>query len=169
PYVLIQRGRGRAASPPSGRRAIDTNFVTIPRDTPPAHFKADQLTADALLLLTQQRFPSDEFALVELHDPAQVRLERRNGRVNLVAVQGHFGFQAQRVPRAQTARLDSELPAGFEDFVPDPGGLARGDVNLNSVFARIAGARDPRRGSGDFSIRKPIIANFVQLDSSQLP
>src|SRR5436189_2448438 len=64
PDVLIQRGRGRSASHPSGRRAIDTNFVTIPRDTPPAHFKSDQFTADALLLLMLQRLPYDVLALV---------------------------------------------------------------------------------------------------------
>ncbi len=37
-----------------------------------------------------------------------------------------------------------ELAPGFQNFVPQPLGFLGRDVNLPAVFARVAGARDPR-------------------------
>ena len=43
---------------------------------------------------------------------AKPGLERRDGRMDLVAIERHARFQAQCVARAQAARFDTEFLAG---------------------------------------------------------
>ena len=107
--------------------------------------KPTSLRVTPALLLLEQRVAADEIALVELDDPAEVGFERRNRGVDLVAVERHFGFQAQRVARAQAAGLDAEFRAGVHHLVPDALGLAGRDVDLEAVLAGVAGVRDARR------------------------
>ena len=121
------------------------HFVAVAADAAAAHFESDQLARDALLLLLRKRVAADEIAFVELDDPAEVGFERRDGGVDLVPVERHLGFQAQRVARAQAAGLDAEFRAGLENLVPEARRLRGRDVDFESVFAGVAGARDARR------------------------
>ena len=61
-----------------------------------------------------------------------------------MAVERHGGLQPQGVARAEAAGQDAELRAGGEHFAPDAGagGLVGGDVDLEAVFAGVAGAGD---------------------------
>ena len=106
-----------------------------------------------------QRVAAHEIALVELHDPAEVGFQRRDGGVDFVAVKRHFGFQTQRVARAQSARLDAEFLAGLQDFVPQALGFGGRHVDFVAVLAGIAGVRDARRRARDFAVGEPVIVD----------
>src|SRR5579859_4718970 len=121
PDILVQSRRGRSAGHPSGGRAVDEDFITIAGDAAPAHLKPHELAAYAAFLLPKQGCAADEISFIELDDADQVRLERRDGGVNLMAVERHFGFQPQRVAGAETAGFYAELLARLEDFVPNSG------------------------------------------------
>ena len=120
------------------------------------------------VFLPGQRFAPDEIALVHLDDPAQVRFPRRDGRVNLVIVESHGGLQAQRVARAQTARLDSELGARREDLLPDTRSVGGRKINLKAVLAGVAGPGDPRRRAAHHAIDKMVVANGRERNRRQL-
>ena len=62
-----------------------------------------------------------------------------------MAVERHLGFQAQCVARAKTAGANTELLAGIEHSAPHALGLLGRDVDLEAVFAGVAGASDARR------------------------
>ncbi len=83
-------------------------------------------------------------AFVELGVAAEIGFEDVDGVGDLVAVEGHGGFEAEGVARAEAAGQDAEFRAGCEDFVPDAaaGGLVGGDVDLEAVLAGVAGAGD---------------------------
>src|SRR5712692_3519512 len=83
------------------------------------HLEADELPARTFLLFAIENVAAHEVALVELHDPGEVGLERRGRVIDVVPVERHLRFQAQRVSRAESARLR----AGVDDLAHD----ARGD------------------------------------------
>ncbi len=90
---------------------------------------------------------------------------------DFVAVEAHARFEAQRVARAQAAGPDAELRARFEQRVPHlhGGGLVGGDVDLEAVFAGVAGARDQHVGNaGDRAPGEPVILDGGQIDLGQL-
>ena len=67
-----------------------------------------------------ERRPPDEVArLVELDDAAEAGLERVRASIELVAVQGHAGLEAQRVARAEADGHQPDGPPAAEQRVPD--------------------------------------------------
>src|SRR6185436_12630186 len=98
--ILVERRRGSAARHPSRRYAVQEDLVSVPSDAAAAHLESHQLAANAVFLLLEQHVAPDKLTLIELHDPAQVGLQRRNRGVDLVPVERHLGFQAQRIARA---------------------------------------------------------------------
>ena len=68
------------------------------------------LRVDAVGLLLAQRVGADEVVLLPADDPAQIRFERGRRLVDVVAVEAHAGFEAQRVARAEAARDDVRRP-----------------------------------------------------------
>src|SRR5208282_530774 len=104
---------------PAHRVPVYTHFVAVTTNPPPAHLEADQLSRQAAFFLFAQRLAADEVALVELHDPGEVGFERRDRRVDFVAVQSHLAFEAQSIARAEPAGFDAELLTCIENAVPD--------------------------------------------------
>src|SRR6478735_5629112 len=108
--------------------------------------EADQAASDTALLLHAQRLEAEERrALVELHDPAEVGLERGDGIVDLVAVEGVAHLEPERVAGAETDRLG----AGGDDGVPQRHGVAVAAVQFEAVLAGVAGAGDEALRVGD--------------------
>ncbi len=88
--------------------------------------------------------PTKSVPLSSLAVAAEVGFEDVDGVGDFVAVEGHGGLEAEGVARAEAAGEDAELGAGLEDLAPDAGagGLVGGDVDLEAVFAGVAGAGD---------------------------
>ena len=107
--------------------------------------KPTSLRARPFCLLAREHVAADEVALVELHDPAEVGLERGGGVVDVVAVERHLRLEAQRVARAEAARLH----AGVDELAQDARRVLGRDVDLEAVLAGVAGARDDRRRAVD--------------------
>src|SRR5436190_1780583 len=105
--VLVQGRRRTAAGHPARGRAVQVYFIAIPANASAAHFKTSQLAFDAFSLLPGQRLSPDERALVHFDDPGEIGLERRDGRVDFVAVERHLRLETQRVASAQAAGLDA--------------------------------------------------------------
>ncbi len=90
---------------------------------------------------------------------------------DFVAVEAHAGFEAEGVARAQAAGSDGELRARIEQRVPHlhGGGLVGGDVDLEAVFAGVAGARDQHVGNaGDRAPGEPVILDGGEIDFGEL-
>ena len=83
--------------------------------------------------------PDEGRALVELDDPAEPGLERGDGVVDLVAVERRSPSRAgaSRGPRGRSA-----APPGPVDGAPRALGVAQPAVELEAVFAGVAGAGD---------------------------
>ena len=88
----------------------------------------------------KQTLPADKLRLVQLHKHVQPRLQWRDVRGQLVPVQGHRGFHAQRVARAQSAGNQPEGLPGLQKRVPQLRGLLRLQVDFKAVLAGVAGA-----------------------------
>src|SRR3989442_11352379 len=83
-----------------------------------AHAEPDEPAPHALQLLPLQGGePHEVRALLELHDPAEARLERGDRVVDVAAVQRVARLEPQRVAGAQTARLAA---TGCHKRVPQP-------------------------------------------------
>ena len=61
------------------------------------HREADQPPGKPLLLLLHERLATHEVSLVDLREPGEVRLERRDGVVDVVAVERHSHLETQRI------------------------------------------------------------------------
>ena len=130
------------------RAAVAPDRRAVPRDVARLGLEPDQRPARARPALTfGQRFAADEVALVELHGPAQAGLVRVDRLVHVVAVQAQRGLEARRVARAQAGRQHAAArrPCSRIASQTSP---TRSDVDeeLEAVLARVAGARDHRRG-----------------------
>src|SRR5712691_4346209 len=90
---------------------------------------------------------------VELARPAEPRLDRVGGLVDVIAVEGEARLEAQRVARAQADGLDPGAGPGREQPVPDRGRVGVGHKDLEAVLARVARARQRRLGAGDAAMR----------------
>ena len=76
-------------------------------------------------------------------------------------VQRHPSLPGQRsIARAEPTRLDPKLFARSQNFTPDPYGVVRRYVLFEPVFSRMAVRAVQDRRSRDFSVPKPIVANF---------
>src|SRR5207244_3648035 len=111
--------------------------------------EADELAARALRFLALEDVASHEITLVKFHDPAKVGFERRGGVVDVISVERHLRFETQRVSGPQTAWRHT----GLDDLFEQQRTFRRRNVDFESIFARIAGARDDRRRSAHFSAR----------------
>ena len=88
-----------------------------------------------------------------------------------MAIQRELGFQAQGIARAQPTRSNAEFFASFQNFVPDhrTGGLIRRDVDLESIFTGIPGARDESiLQSAHSAARDPIELDRGEVSVRQL-
>ena len=120
--------------------AVDDR-IAVPADAPIDHFEADQLPPRPLGLLPLQNFAAHEIAFLQLHDPAEVRLQRRRGMIDVIAVQRHFRLETQGVARAEAAGLD----AAVDERAEHARTVLRLAVDLEAVFAGVTGARNDRR------------------------
>ncbi len=106
-----------------------------------AFFAQDQADELRALALGLQGRLADEVALRDQVDrPGQAGVERVHGVVHVLAVQVHAGFQAQRIARTETGRLDADGDKG----IPQRFGLRGRHADLEAVFAGVAGAGDHR-------------------------
>ena len=119
--------------------------VAVARNAPLDHFQPHQFAPHALGLETLHRGAVDEIlALGEFRDPPQPGFERRRSVVDVVAVEAEALLQTQRIARAQTDILESELFAGLPERFPEFVAVFVGRVNL--AAARSGIARDRKDG-----------------------
>ena len=129
PLVTRRRPARRRAGPGSRSRMTPRSVA----------FRQASLRVDAVLLDARERVAADEVgAVVEADDPAEAGLVRVRRLVDVVAPERERGLEAQRVARAEAARLD----AFGEELAPErAAGFGRGH-DLEAVLAGVAGARD---------------------------
>ena len=121
------------------------DLVAVARNAAVDHLESHQPAGHALgLLLLQQGAVDELLALGEFGDPAQSAFERRGGVVDVVAVEAEALLQTQRIARAQTDILESELFAGLPERFPEFVAVFVGRVNL--AAARSGIARDRKDG-----------------------
>src|ERR1041385_840133 len=118
---FFQRRRMRPAGDHADLFLAVDDWVAVAADAALDHLESHQLPARSLGLLALQDVAAVEVALLQLDDPSEVRLQRGGGVVDVVAVQGHLGLEAQRVARAEAAGLD----AGVDQFLQDARTVAR--------------------------------------------
>src|SRR3981081_1391045 len=144
PDVVAKRegdvARGHGAHP----FAAFYDRVPMPRDTPIERFEAHEHPAETVLAGLHDRVAAHK-VLVQTEGPVQTGLERIRGDVDVVAVEAHSRFEAQRVagPAAGGA-----APRGFtrrEQRAPERGGVAASAKQFETVFAGISGTRDHAR------------------------
>ena len=108
---------------------------------------------------------------VELEPAREAGFEDVDLFGDFVAVEAHAGFEAEGVARAQAAGTNAELRAGFEQRIPHlhRRGFVGGDVDLESIFARVAGARDQHVGNArDRSPGEVVIPDGGEIDFGEL-
>src|SRR6185436_4202448 len=113
----------------------DISIVAVTRDPAIEHLEADDPARGADRFLLAQDGGADEVVLLPADDPAEIRFHRRRRLVDVVAVEAHAGFEAQRVAGAEPARDDAGRLARFEDRLPDLVGGLRRDEDLEAVLA----------------------------------
>ena len=90
---------------------------------------------------------------------------------DFVAVEGHAGLEAEGVAGAEAAGDDAEFCTGFHDGGPDffRGGDVGGDVDLEAVFAGVAGAGDEHVVDiGDLAPGEPVVLDGGEVDFGEL-
>ena len=85
-----------------------------------------------------------------------------------MAVERHACFQTQRVARAQAAGLDAEFLAGVENVVPDALGMFRREIDLEAIFAGVAGASDAGGNAGNRAVDEVVVTNGGEIGGGQL-
>src|SRR5918992_3403097 len=151
-YRLLEGGRLGAASDLTDDLSPAGYMVAVACDPTPLHLEADELLAQALGVFEQERpLPDKTRLLVEVHREGDAGFQRRGLRIELVPVETHPCFEAQRVPRAEPCRGGSCL----YQAAPDAGGVVSGKVDLEAVLARVAGAGDDTTGTIDLSPGEP--------------
>src|SRR5258708_7794808 len=109
---LLQIRRLRAAGDVADLGVADVGVVAVAADAAIEHLEADDFPLRAARLLLAQRARADKVVFLPAHDPVQVRFHSRRRLVDVVAVEAHTGFEAQRVARTETARDDVGRSAG---------------------------------------------------------
>src|SRR5215217_8029952 len=151
-YRPVQSGRLGAASDLTDDLGPARYMVAVACDPTPLHLEADELLAQPLGVLEQERpLPDKTRLLVEVHREGDAGFERRGLRVELVSVEAHPCFESQRVPRAEPGRSSARL----HQAEPHARGVVWGKVDLEPVLARVAGARDDTPGAVNLSPGEP--------------
>src|SRR5476651_375628 len=164
---LLQVRRLRAAGDDPGFRVADVGVVAVTADAALEHLEADDLARRAARLLLAQRAGADEVVFLPADDPVEVRFDRGRRLVDVVAVEAHAGFEAQRVARAEAAGNDVGGFAGLEQRQPDFVRLRRRDEDFEAVFAGVAGARDGGADVGDLAVSEPVVLHAREIDAGQ--
>src|SRR5438270_14018427 len=84
--------------------------------------------------MANERLAAHKVSLVELDGPAQTGLKWVDLFVQLVSIERHGGFQAERVARAEAAGLGAALT----QFLPHLSALLSIDNELEAIFPRVA-------------------------------
>src|SRR5579859_2263619 len=149
----IDRGRHGTAAHDVHLPAIEKHRIAVARDGLGLRdLEADEPASDALELLALQDFEAGERrTLVELHDEVETRFVRRRAVVDVVAIERQAGLETQRVAGAEAHGLGATRA---DQSVPELLSVIRAAVQLETVFACIAGARDEALHAGHFALRK---------------
>src|SRR6185437_6418639 len=78
--------------------------------------------------------------------PQQIGFRRIHRLVDVVAIEAEPGFQTQRIPRAET---DGQYFGLREQRARNTLAILDFDGDLKTIFARVAGAADNRRTTGN--------------------
>ncbi|MNH15141.1 hypothetical protein D3C79_747480 [compost metagenome] len=102
--------------------------------------QADQFVLHTVLDFGSQASAANEITLSGIPGdaPAQVGGERSVSFVDVLAVEVHPGFKAQRIAGTKTAGGDT----GTDQIVEESRGLVAWQNDLQAVFAGVAGASD---------------------------
>src|SRR5258706_11307580 len=137
---FLQERRLRAARDETALCLADIRVVPVARDAAVQHLEAGDLPRHAGRFLRAQRGRANEVILLPADNPAEVRFERRRLVVDVVAVEAHARFEAQRVARAETARNHICRFAGLQNRLPHPVRGLRRDKHFKAVLAGVARA-----------------------------
>ena len=110
---------------------------------------------------------TNEVVLVPADDPAQVGLEHRGCFVDIVAVQAHRGFEAQRVASAESAQRQAERLAGLYQGQPHLVGRLRRHEDLEAVLTGIAGTRHGGAHASHLAVREPVVLHRGEIDAGE--
>src|SRR2546427_3874369 len=121
------------------------NAVAGPRDSSIIHPHADEPRIIVARPLRLERLAADE-PPAPLDNPGAVHLERRLMPVEVLPGQEIALFQAERVPRPETDRLDPEVRPGFQERFPDPRSLRRCRKERESRLSCVPRCGDEKRG-----------------------
>src|SRR5262249_40308802 len=106
------------------------------------HPKRHELFARSVFFSPEKNVASDEAWFCQIDEEPEPCLDRISVRRQIGTVERVTHFQAQRVARAQTARLDSERLAFFEHGVPKLRCIPRAKENFDPVLTRVTSASD---------------------------
>src|SRR4051812_1200652 len=127
--------------------------------------EADEPTRQARLLLPNERVAADEIALRQLHEPAEVRLERRRRVVDVVAVERHPHLEPQRVAGAESGWRD---PSRADERLPDRRRITIVEVQLEAILPRVARPRDDARRTRDLALDEMVVADLSDIGSREV-
>src|SRR5215468_7713856 len=88
-----------------------------------------------------------------------------------MAIERHFAFQSQSIPRAQSTRQNTELFSCLRNFIPYA--LARSNirrnVDLETIFRRITRAGNQRvRKSANGTVLEPVVLDLRKVHVCEL-
>ena len=152
----------------AGASLAGIDRVAMASDPAARHHEADEALVWTFVRNARQRVPPDEVArLVQLDDATEAGVERVGLPVELVAVQGHAGLEAQGVPGAQAAGDHAGALTRAREGGPDLGAPSPVDEQLEPVLARVAGARDERRDARDLALGDRVVAQRAEVQIGQ--
>src|SRR5438093_7152200 len=117
--------------------------VAGPRDPPVLHPHTHEPRIIVARPLRFERLAADERS-APLDDPGAVHLERRLMPVEVLSGEEVAFLEAERVPRPEADRLDSEVPAGLEERFPAPPSLGRHREELESRLSCVPNSCDEK-------------------------
>src|ERR1043166_1264376 len=161
PDRIAQRGTHGAAPHFTAGNARAFDAIPMARDAASVvGHEADELARDSLLLLPDECIASDEVALGELDEPAEVGLEGRGGVVDVVAVERHPHLEAERVAGAESRRRHASRA---DERFPDRRRITIVEVELEAVLAGVAGAGDDARAARDDAFGEVVVADLREV------
>ena len=128
----------------------DEDVLMLADDAAPGDLEADAHLVG--LAFGGKGVAADE-VVVELDGEGEPGAHRRDVVGQLVAVQRHGRFQAQRVARAETAGNQALLGAGFAQLAPQRRAVLGGRVQLVSARSGVAGAGNHAVDAVDVDVR----------------
>ena len=133
--------------------------------------KAGELAGQACFFCLANAAEPVKSPFLQLGDPAEIGLERRDVVAELVAVKRHRRFQPQSIPRRQPAGkypVLGAVAARFEKLVPKLFGTFRCGIDLKAVLARVAGPRNDRLDAVNPALGKVVIPDRRKIGLGQL-